>query len=97
MEFRTAKWLIIVLGFISVAYITTYFIIDEKGLMSPVLSASFLPILTVTMVPVIFLTGAVLMAHSKNEERITNKSLQRAMVLILCLVLYKVATGYFSK
>ena len=96
MEFSTAKWTASILGFIAVVFITIYFILDEKDLMIPALSASFFPILTLTMVPVIFLLGALLMAHSKKEERITRKSFQRALVLIASLVLYKVATGYFS-
>lgn len=96
MEFSTAKWMASILGVIAVGSITTYFILDEKDLMIPALSVSIFPILTVTMVPVIFLLGAMLMAHSKSEERITKKSFQRASVLIACLVLYKVVTGYFS-
>lgn len=96
MEFSTAKWTASILGFIAIVSITTYFILDEKEIMIPAFSANILPILTVTMVPVIFLLGAMLMAHSKNEERISKKSFQRALVLIACLVLYKVATGYFS-
>lgn len=96
MEFSTAKWTATILGFIAVVSITTYFILDEKDLMIPALSASIFPIMTLTMVPVIFLLGAILMARSKKEERITKKSVQRALVLIACLVLYKVTTGYFS-
>ncbi|MFC5588824.1 hypothetical protein ACFPRA_07995 [Sporosarcina soli] len=96
MEFSTAKWTAGILGFLAVLAITVYFILDEKDMMIPAFSANILPILTVTMVPVIFLLGAMLMAYSKKEERISKNSFQRALVLIACLVLYKVATGYFS-
>ena len=67
MEFSTAKWTATILGFIAVVSITTYFILDEKDLMIPALSASIFPIMTLTMVPVIFLLGAILMARSKKR------------------------------
>ena len=97
MKFSTAIWISGILGSISIVAIATYFILDAKNMMFPFLLLIIKPLLTITMVPVIILLAAMLMASSKQEKQITRQSFKRAGMLLGALLLYKVFTGYFSK
>ncbi|MEK5071565.1 hypothetical protein [Sporosarcina sp. FSL K6-1508] len=96
MEFSTAKWIASILGLLSVITITVYFVLEEKEIMIPAFSASFMTIVTITLLPAVFLLGAMMMAEAKKEDKISGKSLQRALVLIVGLLIFRLLTGYFS-
>ena len=93
MEFSTAKWTAGILGLISVITITVYFVLEEKDIIIPAFSASFMTIVNVTLIPTVFLLGAMMMAEAKKEEKITGKSIQRALVLIAGLLIFRLMTG----
>ena len=96
MEFSTAKWTAGILGLLSVVTIAIYFVLQEKEITIPIFSASFMTIVTITLLPAVFLLGAMMMAEAKKEDRISGKSLQRALVLIVGLLIFRLLTGYFS-
>lgn len=96
MKFSTAKWAAAVLGLIGALTITVYFVLKEKDIMIPAFSASFMTIVTITLLPAVFLLGAMMMAEAKREETISGKSLQRALILIAGLLIFRLMTGYFS-
>ena len=97
MKVSTAKRISIILGSAAILGISTYFYLDEKDMMIPVLEVIIFPFLTITMVPVIILLAAILVANNKQEKEISGKTLKRALVIIGALVSYKIFTGYFSK
>lgn len=96
MEFSTAKWTAGILGLISVITIAIYFVLDEKEIIIPVFSASFMTIVTITLLPAVFLLGAMMMAEAKKEDKISGKSLQRALVLIAGLLIFRLMTEFIS-
>jgi len=93
MKFTTAKWIAGILGIIATFTITVYFVLKEKEIIIPAFSASFMTIVTVTLIPTVFLLGAMMMAEAKQEEKISGKSLQRALVLIVGLIMFRLMTG----
>lgn len=97
MKISTAKWVVIMLGSASILSISTYFFLDEKNITIPFLSTIIQPFILIVMPPVIFLLAAMLFAFNKKERRISRKSFQSAISLIVILLLYKLFTGYFSK
>ena len=97
MKVSTATRIAIVLGIAAILFICTYFYLDEKGMMIPVLEIMFLPFLTITMPPVVILLAAIIVANNKEEKEISGKTFKRALVIIGALLSYKLFTGYFSK
>ena len=97
MKVSTATRISIILGSAAILAISTYFYLDEKDMMIPVLEVIIFPFMTITMVPVIILLAAILVATNKQEKEISGKTFKRALVIIGALVSYKIFTGYFSK
>ena len=97
MKVSTATRISIILGSAAILAISTYFYLDEKDMMIPVLEVIIFPFMTITMVPVIILLAAILVATNKQEKEISGKTFKRALVIIGALLSYKIFTGYFSK
>ena len=96
MKFSTAKWIAVLLGSVAIVAISTYFFLDAKDMMIPVLAMFIKPFMMVTLIPLVLLLAAMLMVDNKEEKRITGKVLKRATVLLGALLCYKLFTSYFS-
>ena len=96
MKFSTAKWIAVLLGIVAIVAISTYFFLDAKDMMIPVLAMFIKPFMMVTLIPLVLLLAAMLMVDNKEEKRITGKVLKRATVLLGALLCYKLLTSYFS-
>ena len=96
MKYSTAKWIAVLLGIVAIVAISTYFFLDAKDMMIPVLAMFIKPFMMVTLIPLVLLLAAMLMVDNKEEKRITGKVLKRATVLLGALLCYKLLTSYFS-
>ncbi|MCG7336479.1 hypothetical protein MHZ95_14510 [Sporosarcina sp. ACRSM] len=100
MKFSTAKKIAILLGSAAILAISTYFFLDAKDMMIPALAIVIKPFMMVTLIPLVLLLAAMLMADNKEdkeEKRITGNVLKRAAVLLAAVLCYKLITSYFSK
>lgn len=96
MKYSTAKWIAVLLGIVAIVAISSYFFLDAKDMMIPVLAMFIKPFMMVTLIPLVLLLAAMLMVDNKEEKRITGKVLKRATVLLGALLCYKLLTSYFS-
>lgn len=97
MKFSTAKRIAVLLGSAAIVAISTYFFLDAKDMMIPVLAMFIKPFMMVTVIPLVLLLATMLMVDNKEEKRITGIVLKRATVLLGVLLCYKLLTSYFSK
>ena len=77
MKFSTAKWIAVLLGSAAIVAISTYFFLDAKDMMIPVLAMFIKPFMMVTLIPLVLLLAAMLMVDNKEEKRITGKVLKK--------------------
>ena len=88
MKYSTAKWIAVLLGF-GHCGISSYFFLDAKDMMIPVLAMFIKPFMMVTLIPLVLLLAAMLMVDNEEEKRITGKVLKRATVLLGAFLCYK--------
>lgn len=96
MNYSTAKWLIGILFTVGLLIITTYFVMDEKGILPSLFVDVLVPLVFLTWLPALLLVIGLLIAQGRKEDKISNKTLGRSAVVIAALFAFRWMTGYFN-
>ena len=95
MEFSTARWLAIILIAIGAVSISTYFYLDAKDMMIPFLAVIIKPLMMVTLFPAVYFLLASILASTKQQEKITKHNFQKAAVILVCLIAFRLIVRSF--
>lgn len=92
MKFTTARWLTIMFFSIAAIVITSFFYLDAKDMMIPILPVIIKPVGVGTLLFAVFIILASIMATRKKEERITKQNFQSAFIILICIITFRVIT-----
>ncbi|MFS0690193.1 hypothetical protein AB1K89_13250 [Sporosarcina sp. 179-K 8C2 HS] len=94
MKYSTARRLTIMFASIAAIFITSYFYLDAKDRMIPILPVIIKPVAVGTLLAACFILMANIMATRKNEDRITNQNFRGAFIVLICLIAFRVITHF---
>ncbi|HAM82033.1 hypothetical protein [Ornithinibacillus bavariensis] len=90
MKYSTARWLAIIFFVIGAVPISTYFYLDANGITIPFLTIIVRPVGVIAFLTATFLLLASIMASRKQEERIKRPHFQNALMILICLIVFRV-------
>lgn len=96
MEFKTARWWSLLLSLVAIVSITTYFYLDGKDAVPAFLALSIKPLMMIILFPTVFLLLASILASTKSEERIGKHHFKNAVVILVCLVAFRVLVTFIK-
>ena len=96
MNYSTAKWLIGILVFITIATTGLLFYSDHKGITFPLLEVLYKPIILITGLSALVLAIGHVIAKGKKEKNISSKSFGRSTIVVAALFAFRWMTGYFN-
>lgn len=94
MKYSTSIWLTIISFTIGAIPISIYFYLDAHNKMIPYLPVIVRPIVVIAFLIAVFLLLANIMASSRKEERIKKSYFQKAFVILICLIAFRLITHF---